>query len=135
MSDTKHVSIGFWADQFLRQIHCPVTENNRISIIAWVKAENTKAKWNPLATTRQHADTIDYNATGVKNYLTFSDGIVATAETIRLPFYTKVIQALHSSADPATTTKAIAKSPWGTQQFDISGTRGNLARYEAELLP
>jgi hypothetical protein len=132
---TNHPTIGFWSEQFLLQIHCPVSLNNRVTLAAWIKAENTKAKWNPLATTKTWPDALDFNSSHVKNYLTFSDGIQATAATIRLPYYTRVVELLHASARPVDIVKHIASSPWGTKQFDVAGSLANLDAISLEKLP
>lgn len=120
---------GFWCDQFLRQIQAPVTKQHKAAILAWKRAENTKAAWNPLATTHHYGRSTPFNTSNVQNFVTFADGMAATADTIlfgigigsvhppRYAALLKVLRAPKSTA--AQVCHAIAASPWGTLQRDL----------------
>lgn len=53
----------------------------------WAAMENTRATWNPLATTLETPESTDFNAAGVRNYPDQGTGIEATASTLRLSYY------------------------------------------------
>lgn len=120
---------GFWADQFLRQINAPITRQHKVAILAWMRAENTKAVWNPLATTHRWGRSSSFNSAGVQNFQTFSDGMVATVETILYgigfsvatpPRYADLVKLLRQpKSTAAQICKAIAASPWGTLERDL----------------
>src|SRR5882672_8456777 len=63
----------------------PDTLGNRAFLVGWAKVENTKAHWNPLATTLPEpgATNLSGNPAGVKEYPNAQTGAKATADTIR----------------------------------------------------
>ena len=79
----------------LYQLHIDPRAETLAWLHNWSQYENTKAAWNPLATTRKlGAGETNFNTANVKSYLTFDDGVRATAETLALPYYVVIRQSL-----------------------------------------
>ena len=80
----------------LRELGIPATEQNLRIFQNWSGAENTKAAWNPLATTRRKGVNAgsDFNSVGVRDYPTWEDGVRATALTIANDGYPAMLSAL-----------------------------------------
>lgn len=122
---------GFWAEQFLLELGAPINTHTIDGILAWMEGENTKARNNPLATTRAAFDATDFNSAGVKNYRTFSDGMTATVETITLAPYKTLLKAIHSGISAHAIATEIVRSPWGTQHVPLHDILDNPFRYAA----
>ena len=104
-----------WARDFLAQLNLPITAENVRAISAWEQAEGTKASFNPLATTQSgFAGETRFNSVGVKNYMTYQDGIDANAHAILNGRYTNILDALRAGNSADAVAQAIANSPWGT---------------------
>ena len=104
-----------WARDFLAQLNLPITAENVRAISAWEQAEGTKASFNPLATTQSgFAGETRFNSVGVKNYMTYQDGIDANAHAILNGRYTNSLDALRAGNSADAVAQAIANSPWGT---------------------
>ena len=54
---------------------------------AWARMENTRARWNPLATIMKATGSSDFNSVGVQNYPDSETGMEATADTLALSYY------------------------------------------------
>jgi hypothetical protein len=80
----------------------------------WANVENTKARFNPLATTQTETGATNFNSVGVKNYPTPDAGVQATADTLKQ--YPHVLAAL--------------KSP-SYQAFDSPAVRMDLNRWQS----
>lgn len=115
-----------FAKDLLAALGLPVTAENIRFLEAWQQAEGTRARFNPLATTKTYAGATTFNTAGVKNYATYEDGIAATAATLRLKAYTGVMAAMRSGTSAETAAQAVAASPWGTGQgvLRVLGSRG-----------
>jgi hypothetical protein len=78
-----------FAKALLKELGLPVTTNRINFLLAWMQLENTKAKFNPLATTWKKQGSTFFNylnkakTIGVQNYVSFEQGIDATADTLR----------------------------------------------------
>lgn len=105
-----------WADSFLKWIDAPVTDRNRRAVVAWVTAEGTTAKWNPLATTQPMPDSWSFNHVGVQNYVTWNQGLDATLKTLnyRNLGYEAILARLRNNRRPWFTLRAVESSAWGT---------------------
>ena len=104
-----------WAKDFLTRLGAPITGANVQAITAWEQAEGTKASYNPLATTQGgFAGETQFNSVGVKNYVSYQDGLDANVKVINNGLYTNILAALQQGNDPMAVAKAIAASPWGT---------------------
>tara|TARA_R100001463_G_scaffold48448_8_gene97561 strand:- start:1442 stop:2761 length:1320 start_codon:yes stop_codon:yes gene_type:complete len=115
---------GAFAEAVLRGIGAPVSPSNMSSMLAWMTGENTKAAFNPLATTRKGFDgATDFNSAGVKNFKDFEQGVQATVDTLNLSYYTDVVAALQRGTTPFELQQAVVASPWGTQHFGTGDTK------------
>lgn len=87
------VDRAFWFDVVKRYNDNPDLKNESeykindfafaiAALDAWKKYENTKATWNPLATTWKVGNWKDFNSKGVKSYTDRDSGIRGTAATI-----------------------------------------------------
>ena len=104
-----------WAKDFLTRLNAPVTADNVRAITAWEQAEGTAAAYNPLATTRTgYAGETDFNSVGVKNYVSYSDGLDANIKAITNGLYGNILDALQRGNDANGVAQAIANSRWGT---------------------
>lgn len=105
-----------WAISFLKWIDAPVTWRNRRAVVAWVSAEGTQARFNPLATTQPMPGSWDFNAVGVQNYITWEQGLDATLKTLGYKNlgYEAILKRLRGNRRPFWTLRAVEKSAWGT---------------------
>jgi hypothetical protein len=104
-----------WAKDFLTRINMPVTSENVRAITAWEKAEGTAARFNPLATTQGgFPGATKFNSVGVKNYVSYEDGLAANAKVIQNGLYGNILAALRNGNDAMAVARAIKASPWGT---------------------
>jgi hypothetical protein len=104
-----------WAKDFLTKLGMPITSENMRLMVAWQKAEGTKARFNPLATTQGgFAGSTQFNSVGVKNFATYQDGIDANVKVITNGLYENVLAALRRGTSAEEVAQAIAASPWGT---------------------
>ena len=78
------------------------------ALVAWMGKENTKAGFNPLATTLDYGENTWFNTFGeqgqyhVRNYADFQTGVEATVRTLRGGYYPKIIEALMNGTDADT---------------------------------
>ncbi len=103
-----------WAHDFLTRLGMPVTAENVKAMVAWQQAEGTRALHNPLATTQNMPGATRFNSVGVKNYLTYDDGITANIKAITNGRYENVLAALRAGNSAEAVARAIAASPWGS---------------------
>jgi hypothetical protein len=104
-----------WAKDFLTKINMPITPENVRAIKAWEQAEGTAARFNPLATTQGgFAGATSFNSVGVKNYVSYADGLAANAKVIQNGLYGNILAALRAGNSAAGVADAIKNSPWGT---------------------
>jgi hypothetical protein len=104
-----------WAKDFLTRLNAPITSENMRAITAWEKAEGTAARFNPLATTQSGFDgETNFNSVGVKNYMSYADGLDANVKVINNGLYSNILAALQRGDDAHSVAQAITNSPWGT---------------------
>lgn len=113
-----------FAIDVLRGLGMPVTNQNLLAMVAWMSAENTKARFNPFATTQGWPGATKFNSVGVRNYASWADGVAATIKTMRLGYYTRIRAALKQGNAGYAVIQAIAESPWGTGKLVYSTWRG-----------
>lgn len=110
----------FFSD-VLRELGLTATPNRMAFFLEWARHENTKAKYNPLATTKiMNVGETRFNSAGVKNYPTYADGVLATAKTLKLRYYPAIINMLKVDADyRKVNSPEIVKAlnTWGTVNF------------------
>ena len=107
---------GDWAARFLGHIGAPACRDNLIVVVAWQANEFTEARWNPLATTHRMKRSTSFNTVGVQNYLSLTQGLRASAETLTGGAasygYAAILDALHRCARDMATAEAIRASAW-----------------------
>jgi hypothetical protein len=104
-----------WARDFLQRLGMPVTAENVRAMTAWQQAEGTAAHFNPLATTQAgFAGETRFNSVGVKNYVSYADGLAANIKAITNGRYGNILSALQAGNNAMDVARAIANSPWGT---------------------
>lgn len=110
-------SLTDFVDALLQAIGAPVNAANRLLVAAWISAEGTKARFNPLATTQSAPGASNFNSVGVKNYPTFAAGVHATAQTLQNGRYPGILSSLRSgTAAPNDVVNRYARefNTWGT---------------------
>ena len=94
----------------------PTCRHNIVVVVAWQANEFTQARWNPLATTHRMARSTSFNDVGVQNYVSLTQGLRASAETLTggaTSFgYRAILDALGRCDDAMTTAEAIRASAW-----------------------
>ena len=103
-----------FARDVLKGLGAPITDENMKAVVAWQKAEGTKAANNPLATTQGWDGSSSFNSVGVKNYTSYSDGVAATLKTLQNGHYGAILAALAQGNSAQAVGQAVAASPWGT---------------------
>lgn len=112
---------GQWAKDFLASLGNNSPSEDTIKLVAaWTKAENTRAAYNPLATTQHYNNSTDFNSAGVQNFNSYGDGIWASVETLQGNFvgYSGLRTGLLNN-DP---TRAIASGgfdTWGSHTSHV----------------
>lgn len=121
----------FFSD-VLDQLGVPYNQGAVDFLVTWANYERrAKGKphgFNPLNTTKDmkkiDAGQTNFNTNAgypVKNYSTYSVGVKATADTLKLPYYKNIVQALKNGkpAQLAYQTSGIARElkTWGTHSF------------------
>ena len=86
-----------FAQGVLKQIQAPTSQKNIAFMLAWMDQENTKASFNPLATTKRSGDAQSFNRANVKNYRSMEEGIQATASTIANGRYNTILSSLQAN--------------------------------------
>ena len=103
-----------FATDLLNRVGAPVTDSNVTAIRAWIKAEGTKADFNPLATVRKAPGATDFNKVGVKNFTNYAQGVEYTAQALQNGLYGNVLQSLYQGTSSMEVADAIENSPWGS---------------------
>ena len=105
----------------------------------WARWENTRAAYNPLATTRNAAGATQFNDAGVRNYPSMEVGIAATANTFLNGLYPEIVMAIRGNDATWQHSAAIAAEirTWGTMGFASFVAGGGIptGNYLAPSLP
>jgi hypothetical protein len=113
-----------WAQALLVRLGAPVTTANLVAITAWEMAEGghwyNTAYYNPLNTTMSEPGATSMNSVGVKAYVSWEQGFVATIATLRNGRYGGILAALARGNDAQAVVDAVAASPWGTHSISLS---------------
>lgn len=91
-----------------------MTPQNLVFLNAWARAEGGSASNNPFNTTQGAPGATSYNSVGVRNYVTPSQGIGATVQTLNNGRYGNILAALRAGNNARAAASALASSPWGT---------------------
>jgi hypothetical protein len=87
----------------------------------WRQKEGAQAAWNPFNTTKKTPDSLTFNAAPVQNYPNKKTGVDATVQTLKLGYYTDLVEkikGIKSTVDIKNAMRALDKSPWGTKFKD-----------------
>jgi peptidoglycan hydrolase-like protein with peptidoglycan-binding domain len=106
----------------LKSLNVNVTDEKLKFLKAWRQAEGGRAKNNPFNTTKSMPTdgVTDYNSIGVKNYPDRQTGLEATVKTLKLPYYSELVNKLK---DDNITAEELAN----TDDLSIWGTGGLVA--------
>lgn len=124
-SGYKYTRAAF-ANAVLEAMGADTSRSTTEALVAWMGKENTKAGFNPLATTLDYGENTWFNTFGdqgqyhVRNFADFQTGVEATVRTLRGGYYPKIIQALMNGTDADTlgTSEEFRKerNTWGGVQ-------------------
>ena len=107
---------GDWAYRFLKHLGASTCRDNLVVVMAWQANEFTEARWNPLATTHRMASSTSFNEVGVQNYVSLTQGLRASAETLTGGAtswgYQAILDALGKCDDAMATAETIRASAW-----------------------
>lgn len=109
-----------FARALLKEIDAPITQRNLWAICAWIQAEGSNASFNPLATTQDMPGDTKFNSVGVRNYVSFEQGVQATAKTLNygadreIYGYKPIRRRLRRNRWAYWTLRAVEASAWGT---------------------
>lgn len=125
-------------ESILKCIGAPKTQENMMFLYAWRQAEGGQAKNNPFNTTMKYEGSTRYgnNIAGVKNYLTPEDGIDATCKTLKLKYYTCIVDGLKNDIGAKRISQMCNSSlrTWGTHGSSPLITK-ILSSYESGSTP
>jgi hypothetical protein len=101
-------------EQVLSGLGIPYSDFAYNALVHWSTKENTRAYWNPLATTHRITDkSCTFNTANVQNYISKGDGIDATVWTLSLGYYAPIRNMLSLKAfDEQAIINAL--NTWGT---------------------
>lgn len=93
-----------FAQMLLQRLLVGASQNpySMVALCQWMELENTRAVFNPLATTFETVGSTKFNSAGVQNYQSVGMGVSATASTLTGPTaaiakqrgYTDIVDAL-----------------------------------------
>jgi hypothetical protein len=123
-----------FASALLSSLGARSTPENLRFVNAWIRAEGTRAAFNPLATTQQAPGSYALpgnaainNGIAVQQYPDFATGLAATVKTLNNGRYVPIVSGLRSgTATAAQLAQAVADSPWGTGRgvLNVLGASG-----------
>lgn len=129
-----------WARNLLIKNGWLVNATNLQVIYSWMYAESGGGGglWNPLNTVQPWplngpSRTTNYNSTGVKNYVSYIDGLEAVSNVLHNSTYSGIRFALTAGNDTQDISQAITNSIWGTHFLPLKplppGTIGEEMQY------
>jgi hypothetical protein len=110
MATSRHL----WTRDLLALLACPGSLQNTLALIAQIQAEGGSAAFNPLNTTLNAPGATDYNYVHVKNYISYQQGLSATAATLKQANMKPLMDALKKGNSAKSYWVALGISPWGT---------------------
>jgi hypothetical protein len=105
------------------------TKGNMSFFYAWRQAEGGTAANNPFNTTMKMPGATIYknNTHGVKNYKSVEDGIEATCKTLKLSYYTDIVNGLKNDVGLKKLSRMNSIKTWGTSDLLASVADGYLS--------
>lgn len=106
-----------WTYDFLTALGAPCSQINVQILFEWMNEESGGGggMFNPLNTVQPFPGATNYNSVGVKNYLTYADGIAATVMVITDGQYDGIVSALKAGNSVIQLITGITTSIWGTK--------------------
>lgn len=111
---------GNFAHDFLPRIGAVEHTHNLVAMMAWMQAEGDAGRFNPINTTLGMPGSTDFNWVHVQNYVSYIDGVEATAETLNRGAgkdefgYEPIRHHLRRNSKAIEVVKAVEESAWGT---------------------
>jgi hypothetical protein len=103
------------------------TKGNMSFMYAWRQSEGGKATFNPFNTTKNMPGATIYNSHKVKNYQSMEDGVRATCETLKLGYYSDILNGLKNDVGLYELSRMEGLKKWGTGQLLAKVADGYLA--------
>jgi hypothetical protein len=103
------------------------TKGNMSFMYAWRQSEGGKATFNPFNTTKNIPGATIYNSHKVKNYQSMEDGVRATCETLKLGYYSDILNGLKNDVGLYELSRMEGLKKWGTGQLLAKVADGYLA--------
>ena len=103
--------------QILKCVGAEPTKDNMSFMYAWRQAEGGKASFNPFNTTKPMPNATNYNSVNVKNYKTMEDGVKATCDTLKLGYYTDIVNGLKKDIGLYELSRLGGLKKWGTGEL------------------
>ena len=105
------------------------TKGNMSFFYAWRQAEGGTAANNPFNTTMKMPGATKYkdNTHGVKNYKSVEQGIEATCKTLKLHYYTDIVDGLKNDVGLKKLSRMSSIKTWGTGDLLSSVADGYLS--------
>ena len=103
------------------------TKGNMSFMYAWRQAEGSTADFNPFNTTKNSPGSTTYNYVKVKNYKNAEDGIKATCDTLKLSYYTDIVNGLKNDVGLYKLSRMEGLKKWGTGALVAKVADGYLA--------
>lgn len=112
-----------WAARILHGLGAPQVEGNIQVLVAWARGENTKARNNPLATTKKMPGSWDFNVNNgypVQQYGDYLQGCDATVRTIRNGHYPTIVSGFRNGDPGEVMSAPMEFQVWGTGHANVS---------------
>jgi hypothetical protein len=103
------------------------TKGNMSFMYAWRQAEGGKATFNPFNTTKNMPGATIYNTHKVKNYRSMEDGVRATCETLKIGYYSDILNGLRNDVGLYELSRMEGLKKWGTGKLLAKVADGYLA--------
>jgi hypothetical protein len=103
------------------------TKGNMSFMYAWRQSEGGKATFNPFNTTKNIPGATIYNSHKVKNYQSMEDGVRATCETLKLGYYSDILNGLKNDVGLYELSRMEGLKKWGTGKLLAKVADGYLA--------
>lgn len=111
------------------------TKGNMSFMYAWRQSEGGQADNNPFNTTMKMKGATNYNSVGVKNYRSFEDGVKATCKTLKLSYYTDIVNGLKNDVGLYELSRMNSLKKWGTGDLVAKVANGYLKGHNPKPKP